>query len=105
MKKSLIIALFAFLVSAGGAFAQTTFEKTKKLTESEVPVAVIKSFQKDHSDMKGVWKLHYTESTVQGKTIFTPDYYSFNGKKDGEKIVLKYMADGTLNDSKSAGAR
>ncbi|MEO5978257.1 MAG: hypothetical protein ABIS36_21770 [Chryseolinea sp.] len=106
MKKSLIIAAFALLVSSAG-FAQTSFEKTKKLTESEVPVAVIKSFQKDHSDLqdKGTWKLHYSEKTVQGRTVFTPEYYTFNAKKDGEKIVLNYAADGTLDTSKDNGAR
>jgi Rieske Fe-S protein len=107
MKKLILSAMFAVLVCAGTAFAQNAFEKTKKLTEGEVPVAVLKSFQKDHADLqdKGFWKLHYTEKTVGGKTVFTPEHYSFNAKKDGEKVVLTYTTDGTLESSKGAGAK
>ena len=67
-----------------------------------MPVAVIKSFQKDYSDLqdKGYWKLHYSEKTTGGKTVFTPGYYSFNGKKDGEKVVLTFTTDGTLESTK-----
>ncbi len=104
MKKSFLIALFAVFIAGSAAFAQS-FDKTKKLTQSEVPVAVIKSFQKDYSDLqdKGYWKLHYAEKTVGGKTVFTPGYYSFNGRKDGEKVVLTFTADGTLESSKRNG--
>jgi len=104
MKKSFLIALFAVLVT-GSAFAQS-FDKTKKLTESEVPVVVMKSFQKDYSELqdKGYWKLHYSEKTVGGKTVFTPGFYSFNGKKDGEKVVLNFTTDGTLESSKGSGS-
>jgi hypothetical protein len=105
MKKSIIIALFAFVVGIGGAFAQTSFEKTKKLTDSEVPVAVIKAFQQEHADVKGMWKLYYTEEKVQGKTTFTPTYYSFVGKKDGEKVVFNYAPDGTPTEGKGSGAK
>jgi hypothetical protein len=107
MKKAFIIALFAAFICSGAVHAQTTFEKTKKLTQSEVPVAVIKSFQKDHSDLqdKGYWKLHYSEKTVEGKTVFTPEHYSYNAKKDGEKVVLTYTTDGTLETSKGNGAK
>ena len=103
----LMITLFALLLGGGAAFAQNGLEKTKKLTESEVPVAVMKSFQKDYNDLqdKGYWKLHYTERTVEGKSVFTPERYTFNGKKDGEKIVLTYTTDGNLESTKGAGAK
>ena len=104
MKNSLIVALFALFACAGTAFAQnSTFEKSKKLTESEVPVAVVKSFQQDHSDLqdKGYWKLHYTEKIENGKTTFTPEHYTYNAKKDGQKIVLTYSTDGVLEPNKT----
>jgi len=104
MKKAFLIALFAALLAGSEAIAQS-FDKTKKLTESEVPVVVIKSFQKDYIDLKdkGYWKLHYSEKTVGGKTVFTPGYYSFNAKKDGERVVLTFTTDGTLESSKGTG--
>ena len=108
MKKSLIIALFALFVCGGTAFAQkSTFEKSKKVTESEVPVAVVKAFQQDHSDLqdKGYWKLHYTEQTEGGRTTFTPERYTYNAKKDGEKIVLTYSTDGVLESNKESNAK
>ncbi len=97
--------MFIAVFIGGSAAIAQSFDKTKKLTESEVPVVVIKSFQKDYSDLqrKGYWKLHYSEKTVGGKTVFTPGYYSFNGKKDGEKIVLSFTTDGTLENSKGTG--
>ncbi|HTE30303.1 MAG TPA: hypothetical protein VK666_08010, partial [Chryseolinea sp.] len=72
MKKLILSAMFTVLVCAGTGFAQSTFEKTKKLADGEVPVAVLKSFQKDHADLqdKGFWKLHYSEKLVGGKTVF-----------------------------------
>jgi hypothetical protein len=109
MKNSLIVALFALFLCGGTAFAQTsTFEKSKKLAESEVPVAVVKSFQQDHSDLqdKGYWKLHYTEKIENGKTTFKPERYTYNAKKDGEKIVLTYSIDGVLEPTKdSSGSK
>jgi hypothetical protein len=108
MKKSLIVALFALFVCGGTAFAQkSTFEKSKKLTDAEVPVVVVKAFQQEHSDLqdKGYWKLHYTESTENGKTTFTPEHYTYNAKKDGEKIVLTYSPAGVLENTKDSGAK
>ncbi|MGC3947899.1 MAG: hypothetical protein QM762_25885 [Chryseolinea sp.] len=108
MKKSLIVALFALFVCGGTAFAQkSTYEKSKKLTESEVPVAVVKAFQQEHSDLqdKGYWKLHYTEKNDNGKITFTPERYTYNAKKDGEKIVLAYSVDGVPEAAKESGGK
>lgn len=107
MKKSLIVALVALFICGGTAFGQeSTFSKSKKLTESEVPVAVVKAFQQDHSDLqsKGYWKLHYTEKVANGRSTFIPEYYTYNTKKDGEKVVLKYSVDGVKEASKESGA-
>ena len=86
------------------AFAQNTFEKSKKLSKDEVPVAVMQSFQKDFGNLedKGSWKLHYTEKTENGKTVFTPERYIFFGKDNGEKISLSYSPSGTLESSTGA---
>ena len=107
MKKSLIIAVFTLFVCGGSAFAQqSTFVKNKKLTDSEVPVAVVKAFQQEHSDLqdKGYWKLHYTETITNGKSTFTPEYYTYNAKKDGEKIVVTYSPAGVQENSKAGGS-
>jgi len=104
MKKALIIGLFALFVCGGTAFAQqSTFAKSKKVTDSEVPVAVVKAFQQDHADVqdKGFWKLHYTETITNGKSTFVPEYYTFNGKKDGEKVVYTYSTAGVQEANKT----
>jgi hypothetical protein len=102
MKRVFLIALFAAGVGVISAFAQNTFEKSKKLSKDEVPVAVMQSFQKDFSNLedKGSWKLHYTEKTENGKTVFTPEYYTFTGKNNGEKVELKFSTTGALASSK-----
>lgn len=107
MKKSLIVTLVALFICGGTAFAQeSTFSKSKKLNESEVPVAVVKAFQQDHSDLqnKGYWKLHYTEKVANGRSTFTPEYYTYNAKKDGGKVVLKYSVDGVQDASGETNA-
>lgn len=101
MKKVIMVALFAFTVSAGSVFAQS-FEKNKKLNQDEVPVAVMQSFQKEFSSLqdKGTWKLIYTEKTRGEKTVFTPEHYTFSGKNNGEKVTISYAPDGTLENTK-----
>jgi len=102
MKKVMLIVLFAAVAGVGSAFAQSINEKTKRITNDEVPAVVKQAFLKDHSDLenKGYWRVHYTEKTENGKTTFTPEKYTFNGKKDGEKVLYTYTADGTPENSK-----
>ena len=97
MKKVILIMLFAAVAGVGSAFAQSINEKSKKISKDEVPVAVKQAFLKDHSDLedKGYWRVYYTEKTENGKTVFTPERYTFSGKKDGEKISLAYSSEGT----------
>ena len=97
MKKVILIVLFAAVAGIGSAFAQSINEKTKRINNDEVPAAVKQAFLKDHSDLenKGYWRVHYTEKNENGKTVFTPEKYTFNGKKDGEKITLAYSTEGT----------
>ena len=52
MKRVFLIVLFAAGVGVISAFAQNTFEKSKKLSKDEVPVAVMQSFQKDFSNLE-----------------------------------------------------
>ena len=102
MKKVMFIVLFAAVAGVGSAFAQSINEKTKRITNDEVPAVVKQAFLKDHSDLenKGYWRVEYTERNENGKTIFTPQKYTFYGKKDGEKISLTYAADGTPEPQK-----
>jgi hypothetical protein len=106
MKKAILIVLFAAVAGVGSAFAQTTFEKSKKISKDEVPVAVMQAFQKEYGDIndKGYWKVYFTEKQVNGKSVFTPERYQFNGKKDGEKVLLTYSTTGTLENSKGANS-
>ncbi len=107
MKKSIIIALVAVALCGTAAVAQNKFEKSKKLTESEVPVVVMQSFAKDFANLeKGVWKVYFSEtkSLVQGRSTFTPERYEFTGKENGEKIQLNYSPTGELESKKGASA-
>lgn len=108
MKKLICATLFAILICGTAAFAQNKFEKSKVLTESEVPVVIMQAFEKDYSNLgKGTWKVYFSEqkSATQAKSIFTPERYEFTGKNNGEKIQLVYKANGELESSKGAGAK
>lgn len=102
MKKMILIVLFAAGAGIGSAFAQSINERSKNISYDEVPVAVKQAFIKDHSDLqdKGYWRVYYTEKTENGKTVFTPEKYTFNGKKDGEKVSVTYTADGKPENTK-----
>jgi hypothetical protein len=103
MKKMILIVLFAAVAGVGSAFAQSVNERSKRITKDEVPAAVKQSFLKDYSDIedKGYWRVYYTEKTENGKTVFTPERYTFNGKKDGEKVELTYNTEGILETPKT----
>lgn len=108
MKKLICASLFAILVCGTAAFAQNKFEKSKVLTESEVPVVIMQAFEKDYSNLgKGTWKVYFSEqkSATQAKSIFTPERYEFTSKNNGEKIQLVYKANGELESSKGTGAK
>jgi hypothetical protein len=101
MKKLIMIAVFAFVVSAGAVFAQG-FEKNKKLTQEEVPAAVLQSFQKEYANLqdKGNWTLYFRETQQGGRSVFKPEHYVFSGKNNGGKISISYAPDGTLENTK-----
>ena len=102
MKKSILITLFAIVLS-GAAFGQSAYEKSKVVQREEVPAAVMQAFEKDFASVeKGTWKLYYSEKFDGSKTTFTPEHYTFTGKKDGEKIHLTYSTAGVLEDSKDS---
>ena len=83
------MVLFAAVAGIGSVFAQSIIEKNKKISKDEVPAAVKQTFLKDHSDLedKGYWQVFYTEKTENGKTVFTPEYYTFTGKKTEKSRV------------------
>jgi hypothetical protein len=102
MKNMILIVLFAAVAGVGSAFGQAINERNKNINYDEVPAAVKQAFLKDHSDLedKGYWRVYYTEKTENGKTVFTPEKYTFSGKKDGEKVSFTYAPDGTLENPK-----
>jgi hypothetical protein len=99
MKAGFVLAL-AFAMVAGVASAQK-LQRTKKLTQEEVPVMIVQSLQKDYSNLadKGTWKLYYSE--VPGSSKLTPDFYTYSCKKDtGEKVEIFFKPDGTVDHAK-----
>ena len=99
MKAGFVLAL-AFAVVAGAASAQK-LQRSKKLTQEEVPVTIVQSLQKDYSSLtdKGTWKLFYSEDAVSSK--LTPDFYMYSCKKEtGEKVEIFFKPDGTVDHAK-----
>ncbi len=103
MKAGFIFTL-ALVVLAGAASAQK-IERSKKLTQEEVPVNVVQALHKDYSTLpeKGTWKLYFIEDTYTSK--LTPQLYSFSCKKDGgEKVEVFFKPDGTTDHANGVQA-
>ncbi len=104
-----VIFVFAMLIASISAFAQAPIEETKKISQEEVPAAVLKSFDADFvsplAETNGVWWVVYTKYSegIQGrlteKEVFRPIAYIFkgHGKHKGE---ARYTAEGKLESSK-----
>jgi uncharacterized membrane protein YkoI len=85
MKTKLVVAVAigSSLVLAGAASAAE-----KELSKSEVPKAVIESFEKAHPSAGDV---EFEEEAFQGKTAYEVEY-----QENGKEYELVYSADGTL---------
>lgn len=104
-----VIFVFTVLIASIGAFGQTPIEETKKISQEEVPAAVLKSYDTDFvsplAQTNGVWWIVYTKysESVQGrlteKEVFRPLAYIFkgHGKNKGQ---ARYSVDGKLESSK-----
>src|SRR4051812_44885990 len=97
MKAGLILTL-AFVVVAASASAQTV-QRTRRVTQEEVPVTIVQSLQKDFNvGNKGGWRVYYTENTANATVA--AQFYVFTGKSDGKKIEIYYNPDGTVDHAK-----
>lgn len=104
-----VIFVFTVLIASISTFGQAPIEESKKISQEEVPAAVLKSYDADFvsplAQANGVWWIVYTKynESVQGrltdKEVFRPIAYIFKGrgKNKGE---ARYSADGKLESSK-----
>ena len=101
--KSTLLVVVAFVLCVGSVSAQKV-ELTKRLVQDEVPVLVLQSLQKDFASLpeKGTWKMVYFEDLNTKK--FTPAFYTYSCKNNGERVEIFFKPDGTLDHAKGIDA-
>lgn len=111
--KTLKLTAVMLLLSAVWSYAQTTpmtmFEKIK---DEQVPAAVLQTFEQEFGSTKmqikgGAWFSHFQHTTAApadqgtpGTSRAIPLYYSYQGKKNGKKVEIKFTPEGKLVSSK-----
>jgi hypothetical protein len=101
--KRTVLLLVVFAVTLVNVKGQGMPSKSKAiLKDFEVPAAVRSSFDRDFGspDSQGVWTVYFTAKTQGGKTVAMPIWYTFTGKKSGERYEIRYLPDGKLKSSK-----
>ncbi len=97
MKAGWIFTL-AFVAVVASVSAQT-IQRTRRITQEEVPVSIVQSLQKDFNVAdKGSWRLYYRENTVNA--TLAPQFYVFSGKSEGKKVEIYYNPDGSVDHAK-----
>ena len=98
MKKS-FVALLLFTCITSLAVAQT-LRKTEKINSDQVPVSIRASFQNDFANVPegGQWLAHFILERDGARTVAKPLSYIYKNK--GEKIEIRYAADGKLESVK-----
>jgi hypothetical protein len=102
MKK--IIFIFAFVLSAATAMYAQALQKTIKLKQEEVPVAVVSAFEKDFASISselsnGSWSV--LTQQLDNKSV-KPVYYIYKAKKGDTKFEAHYSPSGNLESAKGA---
>ncbi len=102
MKPNFFLTI-AFSLWMSSVFAQNSENNEESLKQDEIPVAILKSYQKDfgNPDEKGNWELFYIEDL--GTQKLTPEFYRYTIKKNGERVEYFYKPDGKLYRTKGTG--
>jgi hypothetical protein len=96
MKAGLILTLVFTVATLASA---QTVQRTRRVTQEEVPVKIVQSLQKDFNVVdKGNWRVYYQENTTNATV--SAKFYLFTGKSDGKKIEVYYNPDGTVDHAK-----
>ena len=102
MKTSnLVLVVMCFI--AGTTFAQNVaVTKNADLKTEEVPAAVRSSFEKEFGSSltDGSWKVFFSTSRQDGRTVANPLWYTYNKKESGNKIEIRYFPNGKLKSVK-----
>src|SRR5262245_60196357 len=96
MKAGLILTLVLAVV-IGSASAQG-IQRTKRVTQAEVPVTIVQSLEKDFNITDpGNWKVQYRQNVNSSIAV---QYYIFAGENQGKKVEIFYKPDGTVDHAK-----
>jgi hypothetical protein len=95
MKK--LIWVLALLVTSNILTAQG-LKKTEKIKAEQVPLMIREAFEKDFGSIPdgGYWMSTFTIEQQGTRSVAKPLSFTFYKKIEGDKIEVKYMADGKL---------
>lgn len=105
--KKLMIMLGSIFFIALATNAQPQIEKSEEITQNEVPVVVLKSFERDflsHGglDVDGKWTVQYGfVKNEEGMDIPDPNTYTFTlkTKKGDNPVVVSYLPNGETEEA------
>ena len=110
--KTLKLTVFILLLGIVGAYAQDSMTMFEKIRDEQVPVAVLKTFEADFSQIRneiknGEWYAHFRHTIdthanqgTAGTSKAIPLHYSYIGKMDGKKVEIKFTPEGKLATTK-----
>ncbi|HTF21615.1 MAG TPA: hypothetical protein VK658_26230 [Chryseolinea sp.] len=99
MKSKMYYALFVLLLALP-SFGQPV-KKVQTISESEVPVAVRRSFVENFGDVgDGTWTVSFHVLNDGGKSIAQPLSYTFRKGNGHDKVEVKFSPEGRIETSK-----
>jgi hypothetical protein len=108
MQKITVLLLMLTCVTFSAATAQTIGNKKKsQVKETEVPVAIRNSFERDFGKVPedGAWTVYFSTTLQEGKTVATPIWYTFSKTADGARTEVRYLPNGKLKSARGIAKR
>lgn len=108
MKRIGIIMVSLLTVMSVSRAQNVQITKEAKITQNEVPVEVLQSFERDFYslgglDAEGQWSVEYSPTNVfQGEELPTPLHYSFKlkDKVNNQEVKATYFPNGHVKKIK-----
>jgi hypothetical protein len=106
MKSNKIFMLCAglMLTLCSSIFAQDGIRDEKKVPEEQIPIMVRNTFEQEFTigeeDKKGAWYIYYEQHNEGSRPVAKPLAYIYRTKKQGDKVEIRYKADGQFDSAK-----
>ncbi|HNP94024.1 MAG TPA: hypothetical protein PKJ63_00300 [Cyclobacteriaceae bacterium] len=112
--KTLKLTAALLLISVVCSYAQNIpMNMFEQIQDEQVPAAVLKTFEEEFGQVKddikkGVWYAHFEHTSATtgeqsygsyvepSKPMALPLHYTYQGKKAGKKVEIKFTPDGKL---------